>query len=217
METSQQLLRAAVASLPFAAVIWMATFRWKRLNFWLKMSAGTGSLAVYTLFIRGNVLARESLQATDFWLGISAAAALYGGFWLAHRLAQTVLPLPMDQLGELYALRGLAPGALIGLLVALVIAPGEELYWRGLIQVGFAQTVGTGTGLVLGVLAYGVTHLLTGRPILAVAATAAGLVWGLLLAWQGRLWPVVISHIVWDLLIFLGRPIGGETSAPRQR
>lgn len=70
------------------------------------------------------------------------------------------------------------------------------------------------TGLIFGIVVYGTAHLLTGRIMLAAAATLGGTFWGLLYAWQGRLWPVVISHIVWDLLVFLVRPIGGKPSRP---
>ncbi len=208
--TPQDLLRAVWISLPAAGALWIAVFRWSSLNFWLKMGTVTGGLAAYTIVTRGNLLSLEMLRTNDLWIGVGAALALYAMFWGADRLARALLPAANRQSLDIFVFKALAPRYIIALLLAVVVGPGEELYWRGLVQEAFQQNFGVATGVVLGVVAYGGAHVLTGRWMLAAAAAVGGAFWGVLYAWQSHLWPVVISHVVWDLLIFLVRPIGAD-------
>ena len=84
------------------------------------------------------------------------------------------------------------------------------MYWRGLVQSTFQGRWGVRwRGWLAGTAAYAGVHLLTGNPMLVIAAAVAGGAWGALYAWQGRLLPVVVSHVVWGVLVFLALPLGG--------
>jgi membrane protease YdiL (CAAX protease family) len=44
--------------------------------------------------------------------------------------------------------------------------------------------------------------------MLVVAALTAGILWGGMYLRFGRLWPGIISHVAWDLTVFLLVPLG---------
>jgi uncharacterized protein len=117
------------------------------------------------------------------------------------------LPFAPRQVSSVYDLRAAADVRVIGLLLALVIGPGEEIYWRGLVQWGFAGRYGPRAGWLLGTLAYAGTHVVSLNLMVVIAAAVAGVVWGWLYMRLGRLWPGLISHVLWDLAIFLVFPI----------
>jgi len=50
-------------------------------------------------------------------------------------------------------------------------------------------------------------HLTTGNPLLIGAALVAGLFWGGLYLWQGSILTIVVSHTLWDILVFLIFPL----------
>lgn len=90
--------------------------------------------------------------------------------------------------------------------LSLVIAPAEELFWRGFVQNDLMGRFGRFWGTVLGVASYGGVHLTSGNLTLIAAATVAGGFWGGLYARGMPLGALIVSHIVWDNLIFLISP-----------
>ena len=91
--------------------------------------------------------------------------------------------------------------------MALVIGPGEELFWRGFLQRRLQAQAGPGRGLVLATLLYAAVHIASSNPILVLAAFVCGLFWGLLyLRYQSMLLNM-LSHLIWDLAIFLLLPV----------
>ena len=90
--------------------------------------------------------------------------------------------------------------------LALLIAPGEELFWRGLVNRYLAQKLGPVAGNATGATIYGAIHLVSGNLTLTGAAGVAGAFWSLEHLAQGRMGPLIVSHVAWDLWIFLVRP-----------
>lgn len=101
-------------------------------------------------------------------------------------------------------------------LVAAAAGLGEELLFRGLLQAGLAELLGTtdlfglATGpwiaLVIASLVFGVFHWLD--TTYALLAALAGLYFGLLLMATGSLWPPIVAHALYDFvaLWYLLRP-----------
>jgi membrane protease YdiL (CAAX protease family) len=186
-------------------MLWAFAFRGKRGNFWTRMALVTGSLGAFSLSSRPD-LRRELPRRRDVLTGIGSAAALYCIFELGDRFARTVMPDGEEEIQRIYAFRGLAPKPLIALLLAVVIAPGEELFWRGLVQHALMLRFGRARGTLAAAAAYGGTHLVTGNLTLTGAASVAGTFWGTQYALEDRLVSVLICHVVWDLWIFLLAP-----------
>ena len=161
------------------------------------------------LAMQGPLLLRQGIRASDLLLGIGFALALWVVFWAGGQLADVILPFASEGVDDVYEFKVGQSPLLVGALQVLVISPAEELYWRGLVQSTFQGRWGVRRGWLAGTAAYGGVHLLTGNLMLVIAAAVAGGVWGALFARQGRLLPVVLSHAVWGVLVFLVFPLGG--------
>jgi uncharacterized protein len=191
--------------LTLAVAAWTAAFRGPRAQFWLRMTLGVGSLGTYALASEPS-LRREKLFPRDFLTGLGSAAALYGIFQVGDRLARRIMPAGDREIGAIYELRGVAPRPAIATALALVIGPGEELFWRALVQRNLQRHYGRLPGWLMASSAYGAIHLVSRNLTLTGAASTAGLFWGALYARDQRIAPLIISHVAWDLWIFLVAP-----------
>lgn len=204
-------MKAALLGLAAAAVAFPWVFRSKQGNFWGRMLLVAGGLGALALGSRGE-LRRERPTRTDVAVGILSAFSLYGVFQVGDRMARQVMPRGSDEIAAIYCLRRAAPRWVIALLLASVIAPAEELFWRGTLQDALSRRFGPLRGAALASLAYGAVHLGSGNLTLTGAAATAGLFWSLQYAWQRRIPSLVISHIIWDIWIFLVAPTPGSDS-----
>jgi hypothetical protein len=100
------------------------------------------------------------------------------------------------------ALTPLQSGVALGPVVV-----GEELVWRGVVQGALEQRLGVWRGALLATLLYALSHLPAGSPLLVVTALACGLLWGALRAWTGTLVATLASHLLWDAVVLLIRPL----------
>jgi len=198
----------AAAVLALAVVYWWVIFRWKPLNFWIEMSVASSSLAVISLFWnRKNFSELFRWRASFVPIGILSALVLYGVFLAGHRISSFILPFARGQVGGIYHDLGSGSPLVIGLLLALVIAPSEEIFWKGFLQRTLARRFGPWQGWLWASLIYGALHALSGNFMLTMAALVAGLFWGLVYLRYGSVVPGILSHSLWDILILLLFPI----------
>jgi membrane protease YdiL (CAAX protease family) len=169
------------------------------------MTLGVGGLALYSLSLRPE-LRRLRFHARDLGLGLGSAAALYGIFRAGDRMARRIMPQGGREIAAIYGLRQSAPKASIAAALALIIGPGEEIFWRGLVQSRLQDRMGPLAGALAGSSLYAAVHLVSVNLTLTGAAGVAGLFWSLLYARGQRLEPLIISHVAWDLWIFLSAP-----------
>lgn len=178
------------------------TFRGPRERFWDRMTA-TG------LVLGGFALANDRdargfrIGRRETALGLASAAGLYGIFRVGDRVARDVMPRGGQEIGDIYALRSLRSKEELAARLGVVIGPAEELFWRGFVQ-GRA-------GFLAATALYGGAHLVTANATLIGAATVAGLYWGSLRALGMPLGALVVSHIAWDIWIFLVAPTEVES------
>jgi len=171
------------------------------------MTLGVGGLGAYALAVE-PALRRERPRLRDFARGLGSAAGLYAIFQVGDRMARRIMPAGDREIAGIYQLRSAAPRAAIATTLALVIGPGEELFWRGLIQRGLMRRYGRIRGTLIASSIYGGIHLVSANLTLTGAAATAGLYWGALYAKDQRLAPLIISHVSWDIWIFLIAPTG---------
>jgi membrane protease YdiL (CAAX protease family) len=182
-----------------------STFLGPKERFWQRMTRtglllGTAALAT-DAEVRG---ARPRLQ--DVATGAAIAAGLYGVFTVGDKAARVIMPSGAEDIGEVYELRTLRPKGEIAARLAAVIGPAEELYWRGMLQSALTRRYGPVTGAVAATAAYSGVHLCTRNPTLIGAATVAGGGWSALRAAGVSMPALVISHVIWDIWIFLVQP-----------
>ena len=182
------------------------TFRGPRDRFWDRMTL-TG-LALGGLALATNRDARRvRIGAGEVALGLATAAGLYGIFRVGDVVAREVMPRGGQEIGDIYALRSLRPKEELAARLGLVIGPAEELFWRGFVQ-GRAGYL-TATAL------YGGAHIVTENATLVGAAAIAGAYWGLLRAVGVPLGALVVSHVAWDIWIFLIAPTEEPNVSPQ--
>ena len=188
-----------------ACALFTLTFRGNRSQFWRRMT-GTG-IALGSLALAAQPkLRRTRIDLKDLILGFGSAAVLYGIFQAGDRISRMVVPNGGKQIEEIYALKRIRPRKELMLRLGLIIAPAEELFWRGFLQDGLMKRFGRFWGTLLGVTAYGGAHLTSGNFTLIGAATVAGAFWGGLYGLGAPLGALIVSHIVWDNVIFLISP-----------
>jgi uncharacterized protein len=160
-----------------------------------------------TLAVAGEPsLQKPRLRSRDVMLGVGIAAGLYGIFQMGDRLARKTLPAGDENIGDIYDLRELRPKSEIALRLATVIGPAEELFWRGLLQRSMQSRIGRTWSAAATSLAYGGVHVVTGNVALIGAATIAGLYWSVVAALGVPMAALIVSHVVWDIWIFLVAP-----------
>jgi membrane protease YdiL (CAAX protease family) len=187
------------------------TFRGPRHRFWDRMTATGIALASLSLGARPQLRCTRIGWREVLW-GAASARLLYAVFRQADRMLRRLLPGGAAQISEIYSLSQLRPRQELMARLALIIVPGEELFWHGYGQDALSQRWGRFWGFAGAVAAYGGMHVVTGNIALIGAAVVAGAFWGALYALALPLGGLIVSHLVWDNLIFLIAP----TSHPKR-
>jgi membrane protease YdiL (CAAX protease family) len=173
------------------------------------------SLLSAVAFVLGRpLLSGREFTVKNLLLGILLAALLYGVFYagnrflmIVSRLFPSLLPDRAGNIASVYAnLGGLSP-IVVGLLLFFPIGFGEEIFWRGFVQRRFSERGTATSAFVVTTLLYTAIHVPTGNPVLILAALTCGLFWGGVYWATGSLVPVLVSHMLWDPLIFVLWPI----------
>jgi membrane protease YdiL (CAAX protease family) len=183
-------------------------------NFWLMMSFSTSLLAMLSFIFGRPLFRREDMNWQNLLLGVVSAGVLYTIFRvgnelliLASQLFPDFLTNPVENIKSVYENKGSLSPTLVGALLFFPIGFGEEIFWRGFIQGRLTQRWDAPRALVLTTFIYTCVHIPTGNPVLILAALTAGLFWGGLYWYKGSITPVLISHMLWDPLIFVVWPI----------
>lgn len=178
------------------------------LDFWWSMGLVVALLAVsafatdpaYAALLREDVRTRTLRKIA---LGVVSAAALYAVFYLGNGLVRRFFPMGSEGIGAVYALKHGVSRLRIGFLLALVIGPGEELFWRGYLQRTWQKKLSRATALPFTVAVYAAVHVAGGNPVLVLAAAVCGLYWGILYQRSNSVLAVAVSHLLWDIAVFL--------------
>ena len=148
-------------------------------------------------------------------LGLASAAVLYLTFQVGDRFARRFVPSGDAEIREIYALRAPRPRGEIATRLATIVGPAEELFWRGLVQAALMRRFGRWKGAAIAAGAYGGVHITSGNFTLLGAAGVAGAHWCALYAAGVPLGALIVSHVAWDIWIFLVQPTGEiEVFAP---
>ncbi|MBT3380255.1 MAG: CPBP family intramembrane metalloprotease [Lentisphaerae bacterium] len=185
------------------------------LNFWIQLTASVLILCTAAWWFQPTITApflagqMRGPWGRRFTLGLLSAGLLYFVFFVGNHLAAIVFPGGPSEIAAVYRWRTGTPPWIMGLLLTGIIAPGEELFWRGYVQEQLQRRYGL-RGVVLGVLAYGGVHLASGNTMLIIAAFVCGAFWAALYARYRCIWANMISHAVWGVTVFVLFPFGGH-------
>ena len=183
-----------------------ATFRGPREQFWQRMTATGAALGTAALVAEPGLRSNTRFRFHEVALGVASAAGLYGVFRFGDRAARKIMPKGAEEIDEVYALRALRPKNEIAARLALVIGPAEELFWRGFVLRRSQRRYGRWRGAAIAAVKYGGAHIVTGNATLIGAATTAGAYWSALAAAGMPMGALIVSHVSWDIWIFLLQP-----------
>jgi membrane protease YdiL (CAAX protease family) len=143
----------------------------------------------------------------DVWIALPAAAAHLAVSYVAIPVAEAVVPLIGEQAeGLVLDARGGLPTIVVALVAALVIAPLEELFWRGSVQPSLGVGRTPTEAILLTTAAFAGFHLPTLQLPLISAAALGGLVWGWLRERTDGLAAPVVAHAIWTGAMVLVPP-----------
>ena len=83
---------------------------------------------------------------------------------------------------------------------------GEELFWRGFVQNRLSKFMDNPYSILIGAILYASVQIYSGTFIHIFSALFAGLFWGFLYSWKRSIPLVVVSHLIFDLFIFIAFP-----------
>jgi membrane protease YdiL (CAAX protease family) len=202
---------AAVAAILFLGLF--ATHGIGRFDFWWWMAVNALAMiglglkfdASFSPHLRGDI---RRGRAGKLALGVGSAAALYGIFYAGNGIVRVLWGEQAGQgIDQVYALKNGVPMIRVALIIAFLIGPAEELFWRGLLQRQLTARYGPAPGVLGATILYAGVHLASGNPMLILAALVCGAFWGALYAWKRSVWTNVISHTLWDLAVFIFLPL----------
>ena len=195
----------AAGSLLLAAGLWVLIFLVRPFDFWVMLACSTLVLLTIALLpSRERIGWRVSVKLVLY--GVVVAVLLYGLFYFGFQITRTN-PIFSQGISAVYGLGSSQPSWVISTLLVFPIGPGEEIYWRGLIQRAFSTKKGPYLGLGVASLAYALVHVPTFNLPLIMTALIGGLVWGALYERTNTIIPSMVSHILWDLMIFVLLPL----------
>jgi membrane protease YdiL (CAAX protease family) len=194
-----------------AAFFWFLMFfpaTAQKLNFWAVMIFATSTLTLYSLFFsRGNLKGLFSFKLIYIFYGIISAFILYIFFFFGNFISQWIFDFANQEITNIYKTKSQADKFFIGLSLFLLIGPAEEIFWRGFVQNSLQEKYGDIKAYIIATLVYGFVHIWAFNLILLLAALICGFFWGFIYMKTKSLIPVIISHSLWDLFIFIIIPI----------
>ena len=206
---SSEKFKTVLTLLLFHAAIfmWYLMFVVKPFNFWLMMSITTFTLMILSLILEYPVFKKEEWNKKNIFIGLVSAAVLYMIFWTGNEMTRLILPEKLTQVQEIYSNRLELDRYIVALMLFFPIGIGEEIFWRGYLQKFYSKKYGEKAALVLVITGYIAVHLSSGNLMLILSAGVCGIFWGLMFYYTKSVVPGVISHMVWDPVIFVILPI----------
>ena len=194
-----------------AGIFWFWMFSpWTKeiISFWPVMALATGILAGSAIVIDGRSVFQSSRKLTfDIAIGLISAVGLYAIFFIGKHLSEFVLPFSGGQIGRVYETRSQGNLWIVGCLLLFWIGPAEEIFWRGFVQRRLGERYGPLVAFAQTLVLYTLVHIWSLNLMLLAAAFICGLAWGAMYWIFGSIRPGLISHAVWDVLIFVVFPL----------
>jgi len=194
-----------------AAALFIPLFAIRRIgpfDFWWWMSLNAVAVMAYSFFSDRSYLKliKDDLKTglvKKILLGGASAVLLYGFFYAGNEVSRVIFPFAENGINQVYAFKEGASVLRMALLMIFLIGPGEEIFWRGFLQRRWQTRFGSLKGYWFAALLYALVHLASGNIMLVLAAGVCGLFWGAMFSRYRSVVMLVVSHIVWDLMIFL--------------
>lgn len=191
---------------PVAVAAAWSVVRVRGASVWVAMGATLGVLAIPVL-VTGRVrVAAETSAWTAVGVGLLAGALLYLATVAFMAVAGRWPPLA-GHTARLYDQRAGLPPEMALAIAVLVVVPGEELLWRGLLQGLLAGPLGPVGAAAAAWVAYVLANAMSGSVPILLGAVVGGAAWAALALWSGGVAAPMACHAVWTTLMIVRPPV----------
>ena len=169
--------------------------------------ASTGCMLVAAIVVGGFRPARR-LEVVSIVGGLVSAVLLYLVFFAGGWVVATFRPFGITSASEssIYSLISSSKPLYLQGTVLLFDSAGYESFFRGVLQNRLRRRLGVLSAPVVAILDASI-HIATMNPLWVGATFVTDLVWGLTYHYGKGTQASFTSHLVWDLAIFIVRPI----------
>ena len=199
----------AIAGPVAVAVTWWIVRR-RGMSIWVAnvaLMTGVGLVAIAA----GPEPTRGADPGAALGMGILAGAALYVATAAFMALAGRWPPLAR-QARALYGNRGSISLPAAVALSALIVAPGEELLWRGVVLEVLSDRFGSlAIAAAVTWIGYVVANAFSGSIPILLGAVVGGAAWTVLAITELGVMGAIGCHAVWTSLMILRPPVPGGT------
>lgn len=193
-----------------AAFLWFLMFSpWTKdyFNFWIAMAISATILITISLTQRKSILDQFNFNWKVIGFGLLSAVVLWMVFYLGDFFSKMLFDFARPQVDSIYAMKEGQNKILLILGLLFIIGPAEEIFWRGYVQDRLIGKYGEWKAFIITTLIYALVHIWSFNFMLVMAALICGIFWGLMYRYSKNLVPLVISHAVWDVAVFILFPI----------
>ena len=193
-----------------AAFLWFLMFSpWTSqfLNFWIAMAISATILIAISLTQRKSILDQFNFNWKVIGFGLLSSVVLWMVFYLGDFFSKMLFDFARPQVDSIYAMKEGQNKILLILGLLFIIGPAEEIFWRGYVQDRLIGKYGEWKAFIITTLIYALVHIWSFNFMLVMAALICGIFWGLMYRYSKNLVPLVISHAVWDVAVFILFPI----------
>ena len=176
---------------------------WMALNGVLISAWSFAAYAGYFKDLKSDI--QEALYA-KLVLGIFSALVLYVIFAVGNKLSPFIVPQAQSDIASVYGLKEGVSLFRVILLITFIIGPAEEIFWRGFVQKGLRKIHGETGAVLISSAFYTLVHVGSINPMLLIAAFVCGVFWGELFEHNRSVFLNVVSHVIWDLMVFVVFP-----------
>lgn len=181
--------------------------------FWWSLALVIALLAAYAVIVDfehfKDFITHPNLS---FWniafIGLLSAAVLYGVFYLSNYFSPLIFSSARAEIDSIYSLKDGDHGWYV-LIFLVIIGAGEEIFWRGYVQNRLVTNYGY-KGIIFSAALYTLAHVSSLNLMLILAALVCGLFWGVLFNKYRSIWLNIISHVMWDIAVFVLWPFKAQ-------
>ena len=202
-------MRIAVIAAGFAleVVAWRAVAA-GRASLWRLMVGVFAIHGVVAAVVLPPIASGSETLAVALAAGVGSGLALWAGTLAFVAVAVRWQPFRTD-VAERYSRAAEVSLPVAIALSILVAVPGEELFWRNLVQRRFGVSSEM-VGAVVAWLGYVAMNTASGSLPFIAGAVVGGAVWGGLAWWTGGIAAGLASHGVWTALMLARPPASGR-------
>ncbi|MEK4970595.1 type II CAAX endopeptidase family protein [Cytobacillus sp. FSL R7-0696] len=192
-----------IVGIVLAHVLMYFTFEDKSI-FWYIFSATMLFLISFAI-ISIELDHQETFTQNLLW-GTLSGVFLYGIFWLGYTGLSFIGLSITEPVAKLYSYYG-AKIIWQYLLLIVLFAPGEEIFWRGFVQKRVMNYTNGFLAVGISSILFASVQFYSGSWALVLAALIAGLYWGTIYLWKRSIVLLITSHIIFSLLLFVFFPL----------